>query len=196
MTADSETIAVYDTRSHDYATRRTGRAAEPGLVEFIAALPDGGHLLDIGCGPGDSAHRFLKQGFTVDAVDASPGMVSRARELGVPARLGTFDDIVARDLYDGIWASYSLLHVPRVEVPGHLARLHRALKPGGRFHIGMKLGQGEKRDRLGRLYVYYGEDELVALLETAGFTPAARATRTDVGLDGTEYRGIWIQADG
>lgn len=74
-------------------------------------------MLDAGCGPGDSAQRFLKAGFTVDAVDASPAMISRARELGVEARLATFDDIDAQDLYDGIWVSYSLLHVPRGEMP-------------------------------------------------------------------------------
>ncbi|MCB1338470.1 MAG: class I SAM-dependent methyltransferase [Maritimibacter sp.] len=196
MSVDHETIAVYDTRSHDYAQRRTGRAAEPGLAEFVAVLPEGAHLLDLGCGPGDSAHRFMKVGHTVDAVDACPGMVSRARELGVPARLATFDEIEGEDLYDGIWVSYALLHAPREEMPGHLARLVRALKPGGRFHIGMKLGQGEARDALGRLYVYYTEDELLGLLKAAGLTPVARETSRDVGLDGTDYHGIWIQARG
>lgn len=193
--ADPETIAAYETRSRDYAAR-TGRRAEPGLCEFIAGLPRGGHLLDLGCGPGDSAHRFLKAGFTVDAVDATPAMVSRARELGVPARRATFGEIEGKDLYDGIWASYSLLHAPRADMPRHLARLHRALKPGGRLHIGMKLGTGEKRDSLGRLYVYYTEPELVGLLEASGFTPTIRETRTDTGLDGTEYQGIWMHANG
>lgn len=196
MSIDSETIAAYETRSREYAERRTGRAAEPGLAEFVSELHPGAHLLDIGCGPGDSAHRFLKAGFSVDAVDASPAMVSRARELGVPARVASFDDIDGQDIYDGVWVSYSLVHVPRSEMPGHLARLHRALKPGGRFHIGMKLGEGEHRDALGRLYVYYGEEELIRLLEAAGFTPTIRETRLDVGLDGTAYSGIWIHANG
>ncbi|HHC30152.1 MAG TPA: class I SAM-dependent methyltransferase [Rhodobacterales bacterium] len=186
MSIDDETVAVYETRARDYFERRTGRSAEPGLAEFVAELPEGAHLLDIGCGLGDSAHRFLKAGFTVDAVDASPAMVSGARALGVSARVGSFDDVVGQDLYDGIWVSYSLLHVPRTEVVGHLARLHRALKPGGRFHIGMKLGTGERRDELGRLYVYYSEDELNGLLTAAGFTPTSRATQVDVGLDGSE----------
>jgi SAM-dependent methyltransferase len=195
MSADDETIAAYETRSHEYAAR-TGRRAEPGLAEFVSELPAGGHVLDLGCGPGDSAHRFLKAGFTVDAVDATPAMVSRARELGVPARRATFDEIAGQDIYDGIWASYSLLHAPRADMPGLLARLHRALKPGGRLHIGLKLGTGEKRDALGRLYVYYTEAELIGLLEAAGFSPTIRATRRDTGLDGTEYDGIWMHANG
>ncbi|GGD23674.1 class I SAM-dependent DNA methyltransferase [Sinisalibacter lacisalsi] len=193
--ADPETITAYETRSRDYAAR-TGRRAEPGLAEFVAGLPRGGHVLDLGCGPGDSAHRFLKAGFTVDAIDASPAMVSRARELGVPARCATFDEIEGQDLYDGIWASYSLLHAPRADMPGTLARLHHALKPGGLFHIGMKTGTGEARDSLGRLYVYYSEPELIGLLQAAGFSPTIRETRTDTGLDGTEYQGIWMHANG
>jgi SAM-dependent methyltransferase len=195
MTADDETISAYESRSHEYAAR-TGRRAEPGFAEFVSELPEGAHVLDLGCGPGDAAHRLLKAGFTVDAVDATPAMISRARELGVPARLATFDEIDGLDAYDGIWASYSLLHAPRANMPATLARLHRALKPGGRLHIGMKLGTGEKRDRLGRLYVYYTEDELVGLLEAAGFTPTIRETRRDVGLDGTAYDGIWMHANG
>lgn len=196
MTTDRETIAAYEGRSHEYAARRTGRSAEPGLVEFVAALPDGAHVLDLGCGPGDCAQRFLAQGFTVDAVDATPAMISRAKELGVTARQASFDEIDGEEIYDGIWASYSLLHAPRADMPGLLAGLVRALRPGGRFHIGMKLGEGARRDDLGRLYTYYTEAELTGLLVAAGLTPVQSETSSGVGLDGTDYHGIWIQADG
>ena len=84
--------------------------------------------------------------------------------------------------------------IPRRRILGN--RLHRALKPGGTLHIGMKLGTGEKRDALGRLYVYYTEAELTGLLQAAGFTPTLRETREDTGLDGTPYSGIWIHANG
>ncbi|TYB80020.1 class I SAM-dependent DNA methyltransferase [Maritimibacter fusiformis] len=195
MTADHETLLVYETRAHDYA-ELVGRAAAPGFADFVAALPQGGHVLDLGCGPGDSARRFLDAGFSVDAVDAVPAMVSRARELGVPARQATFDQIDTLDTYDGIWANFSLLHAPRATFPGHLARLHRALKPGGRLHIGMKLGTGEARDRLGRFYTYYSEDELMRHLTKAGFTPTTTHHGAGTGLDGTRSPWIWVQANG
>lgn len=195
MSADRETIAAYETRSHAYL-ESLGVAAQPGYAEFVAALADNAHVLDLGCGPGDTAHRLKKVGHTVDAVDATPAMISRARELGVDARLASFDEIEGQDLYDGIWANFSLLHASRDAMPGILARLHRALKPGGLFHVALKLGEGEKRDRLGRFYTYYSEAELIELLNAAGFTPTVRRHTRGKGLDGVMANSIWIHANG
>ncbi len=195
MSADKETLAVYEARASEYAARKVEGYTEPGFAEFVAGLSEGAHVLDLGCGPGHAAQGFLRAGFRVDAVDATPAMVARAREAGVSARRATFDEIDAVAAYDAIWANYSLLHAPRPDLPGHLARLHRTLKPGGRLHIGMKFGTGEKRDAIGRLYVYYTEAELNALLVQAGFTPTASETRDGIGLDRTAYQGIWIHAD-
>ena len=195
MSADETTIAVYETRSHAYLDN-LGAEAQPGYVEFAAALPDRAHVLDLGCGPGETARRLQEAGHSVDAVDATPAMVARARELGVAARVGTFDEIDEQGRYEGIWANFSLLHATRAEMPDLLSRLHRALKPGGRFHLALKLGEGAKRDRLGRYYTYYSEAELIELLETAGFTPTVRRHTRGKGLDGVVANSIWIQAHG
>lgn len=192
---DAETIAVYDAQAEDYAKRRAHRI-EPGLATFAAKLRQGGHVLDLGCGPGDSSAYLLQAGFTVDAVDASASMVAITRTLGVNARQATFEQINETDAYDGIWASYSLLHAARSDMPEHLTRLRNALKSGGKLHVGLKLGQGEARDPLGRLYTYYTLDELIGLLETAGFIPKTWETEKAVGLDGATYQGIWMHADG
>lgn len=192
---DAETIAVYDAQAEDYAKRRAHRI-EPGLATFAAKLRQGGHVLDLGCGPGDSSAYLLQAGFTVDAVDASASMVAITRTLGVNARQATFEQINETDAYDGIWASYSLLHAARSDMPEHLTRLRNALKSGGKLHVGLKLGQGEARDPLGRLYTYYTLDELIGLLETAGFIPETWETEKAVGLDGATYQGIWMHADG
>jgi hypothetical protein len=122
-------------------------------------------------------------------------MVALARRHpGVTARRASFDDIDAVARYDGIWASFSLLHAPRADLPRHLAALVRALKPGGRFHIAVKTGNGEKRDRLGRFYTYYTDAELSGLLEAAGLTITARRTGSGKGLDGAVAPWIAITA--
>ncbi len=193
MTIDQETIAVYDAMSHDYLRRAADRV-EDGFADFIAHLPQEALVLDLGCGTGNSSLHFLNAGFRVDATDATPAMVSRAQEAGVPARLARFDELDAVATYDGIWASYSLLHVPRADMPANLTRISRALKPGGWLHLGLKMGEGEHRDRLGRLYTYYGEDELDSLLTDGGFAPGDREISRGTGLDGTDYAGIWVHA--
>ena len=135
--------------------------------------------------------------FTVDATDAAPEMVAMAaRHDGVTARLAGFDDIERHDLYDGIWANFSLLHAPRRDMPRHLAALRRALKPGGHLHVALKSGTGEARDTLGRFYTYYTEEELHGLLRDAGFAPVSGRTGTGAGLDGTIAPWIAMTAHG
>lgn len=180
-----DTIAIYDARAADYAAMTESLGEQAELEAFAARLPAGGRVLDLGCGPGFYAEWLAARGFDVDAVDASARMVALAASRpGVSARQARFDDIDAVQAFDGIWANFALLHAPRANIAGHLARLHRALKPGGLFHIGMKLGTGEGPDKIGRFYAYYGEDELEALLGAAGFSITARHHGHGAGLSG------------
>lgn len=196
MSSDRETLAVYDKRAADYAARFTG-SRNVDLETFIAALPTGAQVLDLGCGPGHAAAQMADAGHSVEATDASAEMVKLARSHpGVTARQASFDDITGTDLYDGIWANFALLHAPRSAMPGHLAALRRALRSGGLFHIGMKTGTGEKRDEIGRLYTYYTEDELAGLLREAGFTPFSSRTGAEPGLDGVVAPWVTIAAHG
>jgi trans-aconitate methyltransferase len=196
--SDTETIRVYDSRAADYAALTDEQAAkDPSLPAFVAACPPGGRVLDLGCGPGTSAAGMAEAGLQVEATDASAEMVALAdRHPGVRARQATFDEIAGDGLYDGIWANFSLLHAPRSAMPRHLAALKQALKPGGAFHIGMKLGDGEFRDAIGRLYTYYSEEELVQLLEQTGFTVKSRSFGEAEGLDGTMAPFILVTAHG
>jgi SAM-dependent methyltransferase len=118
-----------------------------------------------------------------------------AQHVGVTAWQATFDDIDASDTYDGIWANFSLLHAPRSDMPRHLAALHKALKPGGVFFIGLKLGAGEARDKIGRLYTYYSQEELDKLLQDAGFTIRNHRFGSGEGLDGSVSDWISVACD-
>lgn len=183
--SDAETIAVYDAKAADYAKMTESEARDRQLLEFIKAIPKNGRVLDVGCGPGITARVMAEAGLQVDAIDASAEMVAMANaHQGVTCWQTTFDQIEGDALYDGIWANFSLLHAPRDAMPRHLASLHKASKPGGRFHIGVKTGTGEHRDALGRIYTYYTEQELVSLLADAGFTTTEKRTGEGKGLSG------------
>ncbi|MEO0388502.1 MAG: methyltransferase domain-containing protein [Pseudomonadota bacterium] len=187
MSADKETLAVYGTMADHYRTLVSNDGADASLLDFLDTLPDGARILDLGCGPGNAAAAMIARGYDVLAVDAAPEMVALARDVyGVPAQVQTFDDLEAVDAFDGVWANFSLLHAERAELPTHLAALHRALRPGGRLHLGMKTGRGAARDTLGRLYTYYSETELAALLVAARYTVVGTRTGITRGMAGTD----------
>ncbi len=195
MSADPRTIAVYDAKADDYADRFASAEPDRHLSAFIAALPEGAHVLDLGCGPGTASAFLRAAGHVPDPVDASPAMIALAnRRHDIDARLATFDDIDAVARYDGIWANFSLLHASRADLPRHLAALRRAVKPGGLLHLGMKTGAGEARDGLDRLYSYYSVAELQTILAEAGFTVTATSEGHERGLAGTDDPFVIIVA--
>lgn len=168
--ADGPTLGFYDRESAAYA-EWSAPEESPWLAGFIAMTPEDGRLLDYGCGGGWAAARMLAAGRRVDAFDGSARLAEEAsRRAGINVRVMRFESLDAEARYDGVWASFCLLHAPRAAMPGNLARIARALKPGGAFYLGLKRGAGEARDTLGRFYVYYEAEEIRALLAAAGFT--------------------------
>ena len=196
MKPDSATIAVYNSKTEEYRALGTSTGQHKVEVRFAQSLPQGGMVLDYGCGPGRTAGYFARRGLTTHAFDASEEMVKLASaHAGVTAWQAGFDTFSAPDTYHGIWASFSLLHAARSDMPTFLNTIHEALKAGGKFYIALKLGQGAARDALGRLYTYYEEAELRDLLAEAGFTWQSHRLGSDVGLDGTISKLISVLAD-
>lgn len=183
--SDDQTIAVYAARAAGYADLGISPIQVRALAHFTAALPDRAHVLDLGCGPGLHARAIMDAGHTVDAIDATQAFVDAAVAQGVTARLATFDDITSTATYDGIWASFSLLHAPRADVPRHLAALANALKPGGTLFLGMKTGDGEDRDSIGRHYCYFSALQLEAMLTDLDLTLTHREDGAEAGFAGT-----------
>ncbi len=184
--SDPRTIAVYDAKAGDYAKLTLTSRPDADLQAFIALIPDGGRVLDLGCGPATASAHMRAAGLDPDPVDASGAMVALANETyGIAARQATFDDLDAVAAYAGVWANFSLLHAPRADLPRHLGAIHRALIPGGTFHIAMKTGADAGRDALDRLYTYVGVAELQGLLVDAGFLLLGTREGVGAGLSGS-----------
>ncbi|MDP2494627.1 class I SAM-dependent methyltransferase [Shimia thalassica] len=195
--SDHETIAVYNAQAAEYAAMTESDARDKQLAAFIKALPAGGTVLDLGCGPGHCTEEMARHGLNATAMDMSAEMVAlAAARPGVKAQLGAFADLQDEAIYDGIWANFSLLHAPRTDMPLHLDAISKALKPNGMFHIGLKTGTGEARDRLGRFYTYYEENELLDLLRSAGLTPTKINRGRGTGLEGSVSDWITVAAHG
>jgi len=194
MSVDRETIAVYDAKVADYAAL-VSDAPSNDLLQFIKALPPGGHVLDLGCGPAAASAYMRAAGLVPDPVDASAEMVALAnRTYDIGARVGTFEDVTGEAVYDGVWASFSLLHAARADLPRYLAAIASALKPEGRFYIGMKVGQSTDRDAIGRRYTYVEVPELHDFLKSAGLIVLSTREGREKGLAGTEDPFVICQA--
>ncbi len=195
MSTDKETLAVYAAQADEYANMIVEGPTDPTLEAFLTDLPPGAAILDLGCGPGNFAAAMRDRGFDVTAEDASPEMARIGRDrYGLDIRTADFADLAEIDGFDGVWANFSLLHAPKSEMPDHLAAIHRALRSGGLLSLGLKLGDGEARDRLGRFYSYYTDAEISGLLQDAGFTVDDRIFGAGKGLDGSVAPWIVLRA--
>ena len=147
---DDSTLQFYRDNAQSYAD--WAKAPSTRLTGFLALLPAGGSVLELGCGAGNHSANMLAAGFAVRPTDGSPEMAEIAsRRLGHAVEAMLFHELDEHEAYDGIWASACLLHVPRDELSGILARIHRALKPAGVFYASFKVGEGDGRDELGPL---------------------------------------------
>ncbi|MGY2093311.1 class I SAM-dependent methyltransferase [Nocardia gipuzkoensis] len=129
---------------------------QPLLVEFETAGRIAGEVLDIGCGPGDTAIYLSGRGYQVTGLDIAPTAIDQARSRA--ARSGTtvtFEvaDATKLDGYEGRFdtvVSSQLLHCLDPEQRrAHVAALTRALKPGGRLiQFSFTLGESAQLNRL------------------------------------------------
>lgn len=140
MTALSADAPFWNRIAESYAKKPV---ANPGAFERKIAitrelLPEGGAVLDVGCGTGSLALRLADRAGRVGGLDASREMVRIAREKARAARaanvefhVGTLDDALPfpPQSFDLVCA-YSVLHLVR-DLPRTLAALRNLLRPGG-----------------------------------------------------------------
>src|SRR5437764_3167477 len=103
MSFDDATIKFYRQNAQAYAARKTGPPAR--LRRFLAVIPPGGAILELGCGSGRHSAEMIAQGFVVRPTDGSPEMAAEAsRRLGRAVETLRFDQLDEHERYDGVWA--------------------------------------------------------------------------------------------
>jgi len=165
---DEATLQFYRGNAEAYA-KRTFTSRQARLMAFLAQLPPGASILELGCGAGGDTAEMLARGFDVRATDGSPEMADVAsKHLGRTVETLLFHDLDEVEAYDAVWANACLLHVPRAELADILARIWRAMKAEGVFYASYKEGDGDGRDTLNRYYNYPSPDWLRATYSEAG----------------------------
>ena len=187
--ADPATLAFYRDEAPVYTASGPGGASRH-LGAFLDRLPPGARILELGCGGGRDSEAMLTRGFDVDCTDGVPEIARQAEaRLGCPVRVMQFDELDADQVYDAVWAHACLLHVPRPALSGVLARIRRALTPGGLHFANFKGGGAEGRDRFGRYFNYLDAAELEQLYGGPEWDILAVEEHLGGGYDGRQ--GPW-----
>ena len=185
MSADQETVNVYDKKISDYKKLISKELKDTNLHIFMNMIESGGKVLDLGCGTGSASLELSKRGFLPFPVDASLEMIKVVEALlKIKARKISFDEIDEHNFYHAIWANFSLLHITKNKFSDILKILFSALKEKGILFFSLKRGVGESRDKLGRFYSYYEKSEVEKYLEKATFQTKRYTEGVSVGLAG------------
>lgn len=163
------------------------RSAPLNALAGVAA----GRALEVGAGRGDLAALLLRRGWSVTAVEPSPGACEVLEARGVEARRGTLDEVeLEPGGYDVAIFNHALEHT--VDPVLDLSRTAAALRPGGLVLISVPhFGSWQRRRFRSRWFhldlprhrVHFSRGALEAVLRRAGFEPVALSTSTSqVGL--------------
>lgn len=151
-----KTIEYYNENAQNFIDRTVNADISRSRDKFLEYIPEKGYILDIGCGSGRDSLHFLKTGYKVLGIDASHKMVEFSSKLtGQTVMHSTFQDAkLDDDIFDGIWACASLLHVDRDEMSFVIQKLFKAVKQNGIFYMCFKYGDEEfiKEDRYFNCY--------------------------------------------
>lgn len=188
----------YDQTASQYQANTDKLQPETKCEPFLSHLQQAAHILDLGCGPGRDSKYFAELGYNVTGIDFSPNMIEMAKAL-VPSATFLVADIenltFNNDTFDAVWASASLLHVPKQKLPNVIQKIYACLKAQGIFYVSMKKGAGEdlKSDtRYGgveKFWTFINENELKELLETSGFQILSQETHD---ISTTYQTNPWI----
>lgn len=191
---ENNTIKFYNENAKEFCEGTLQADMSRCHEMFLSLVKPGGHILDAGCGSGRDSKAFLDLGYRVTAFDASEEICKYASEyLGQAVECRRFEDVAETDCYDGIWASASLLHVPKKELPEVMRRLRHALKTGGILYASFKYGDGE-RMRGERRFSDFTEEQARALFEENGFAILEFALTGDVREGRAEEK--WVNLVG
>lgn len=132
---------------------------------FLELLPKRAKILDFGCGSGRDTKYFLEHGCIVEATDGSSAVCEAASKYtGVRVKQMLFQELNEKEIYDGIWACASILHVKREELPGIIRKMSEAAKVNGVIYLSFKYGDFEG-ERSGRYFTDMTEDSMAELLK-------------------------------
>ncbi len=141
MLREDVTLDYYKNQYGTFISETIDADTEPLRKRFLKNVPDGGTILDLGCGSGRDTKAFLDAGYRVSAIDGSAEICRAASEFtGINVKCMDFFDVTDEEKFDGIWACASILHVEKSRIPSLIKVLYKALNKNGVLYLSFKYG--------------------------------------------------------
>jgi len=190
------TIKVYEEGARTFLKRWTARRKRSSALqkEWMAGLPRGAVVVDLGCGGGQDAQVLRREGYRVVGMDLTAAFLRMAREAvpSLPLIRADMRELPFRAAsFDGVWAAASLIHLPKAEATRLLKALRLLTKPGATLAAtvtyGTKSGLLTKGWMPGRYFARWKKDELAKVLHRAGWQVLSLRV-----VSNQERKGRWI----
>ena len=108
-----KTVEYYNANAEKFVESTLSVDSSQVQREFLNLLMPESYILDFGCGSGRDMKYFLEHGYRVDG---SAKLCRIASEFtGIQVHQMLFQGLQEKEMYDGIWACASVLHVPKIE---------------------------------------------------------------------------------
>lgn len=161
----------YDQLAHS-SDQSQGSNGTTGMVVRFTTMLMGERVLDLGSGTGRDTRTLKRYGVHVQGLDISEEMIAVAKQTvdQVAFRRGDFRNLPYDDeVFDGIWANLSLVHLMKQDLSIALSQVHRVLKATGIFYASF-LTQGTDGFLDDLYYSFYSIEELRERFEESKLT--------------------------
>lgn len=187
-----DSIEYYNQNAAEYFEHTVDIDMQDSWDRFTRLLPEGGSILDLGCGSGRDSAYFISCGFDVTAMDASEEMCDLASiHIGQDALKLSFEQMDFKEVFDGVWACASLLHVPGTEIDQIFAKVIDSLKINGVLFMSFRYGDYEG-ERDGRYYKDYRTKNLKEMVSKYENLEMIELQKCEDSRDDSEI--TWIYA--
>jgi SAM-dependent methyltransferase len=130
---------------------------------FLDHIPQGGRILDAGCGSGRDVKYFKDKKYKVSAFDASAQLAALASKYSdITVDVKKFDEINYMLEFDAVWACASLVHLNKKALTLAIKHLSRACKDGGIIFMSLKATVSEQYDD--RTFYKQNIDDIEAII--------------------------------
>lgn len=185
------TIEFYNRNALQYFENTVGVDMSAICERFLQYIVSGGRIIDIGAGSGRDIKYFKDRGYSVEGIDASDEMCRLASEYtGVEVKCKRIQDWKPQNVYDGIWANASLLHLNCDEIKEFICRASDYLVPNGVLYISLKNGARTGLDRDGRFFTDMSEEEVQQIVAKSTAFFVVENWETMDGMSRNEFR--WL----